>query len=168
MIWSIDKTRKNYLLSLSTDDFERQIENEIGTEFGKLNLVSKISEWPIKRIDVMDPTSKRTIVLGDASHSIYPLAGQGFNLAIGDIIQLLETLKWARKLGMDFGSSIFLNKYKNKRWLWINSVTKLTDGIDWLFTNSSSETQNKFGIGLSLLEKFDPIKRKLVSIMSQN
>ena len=94
-------------------NFEKQIENEIGPDLGKLNLVSKLSQWPINRIDVSDPTSLRTVVLGDASHSIYPLAGQGFNLGVGDIIQLLETLDWARDRGIDFGASIVLNKYKD-------------------------------------------------------
>ena len=168
MIWSLDKEQMNYLLNLETKDFEKQIENEIGSDLGKLNLVSKLSQWPINRIDVSDPTSLRTVVLGDASHSIYPLAGQGFNLGVGDIIQLLETLDWARCHGMDFGTSIVLNKYKDKRKYWVNSVTRLTDGLDWFFSNTTIQMQNKFGISLEILEKLEPLKQKLVSLMREN
>ena len=119
-------------------------------------------------MDVSDPTSLRTVVLGDASHSIYPLAGQGFNLGVGDIIQLLETLDWARNYGMDLGTSIVLNKYKNKRKYWVNSVTKLTDGLDWFFSNTTTQTQDKFGISLEILGKLKPLKQKLVSLMRNN
>ena len=168
MIWSLDKEQMNYLLNLETKDFEKQIENEIGSDLGKLNLVSKLSQWPINRMDVSDPTSLRTVVLGDASHSIYPLAGQGFNLGVGDIIQLLETLNWARGHGMDFGTSIVLNKYKVKRKYWVNSVTKLTDGLDWFFSNTTTQMQEKFGISLEMLEKIEPLKQKLVSLMMEN
>ena len=168
MIWSLDKEQMNYLLNLETKDFEKQIENEIGSDLGKLNLVSKLSQWPINRMDVSDPTSLRTVVLGDASHSIYPLAGQGFNLGVGDIIQLLETLDWARSHGMDFGTSIVLNKYKDKRKYWVNSVTRLTDGLDWFFSNTTHQMQNKFGISLEILEKLEPLKQKLVNLMREN
>ena len=168
MIWSLDKEQMNYLLNLETKDFENQIENEIGSDLGKLNLVSKLSKWPINRMDVSDPTSLRTVVLGDASHSIYPLAGQGFNLGVGDIIQLLETLNWARCHGMDFGTSIVLNKYKNKRKFWVNSVTRLTDSLDWFFSNTTPQMQNKFGMSLEILEKLEPLKQKLVNLMREN
>ena len=168
MIWSLDKEQMNYLLNLETKDFEKQIENEIGSDLGKLNLVSKLSQWPINRMDVSDPTSLRTVVLGDASHSIYPLAGQGFNLGVGDIIQLLETLDWARSHGMDFGTSIVLNKYKDKRKYWVNSVTRLTDGLDWFFSNATPQMQNKFGMSLEILEKLEPLKQKLVNLMREN
>ena len=106
--------------------------------------------------------------MGDASHSIYPLAGQGFNLGVGDIIQLLETLDWARGHGIDFGTSIVLNKYKDRRKFWVNSITRLTDGLDWFFSNTTSQIQNKFGISLETLEKLEPIKQKLVSLMREN
>jgi len=168
MIWSLDEDQMKYLLNLTKDNFEKQIKNEIGPNLGKLSLISKISKWPIKRIDVTDPTGLRAVVLGDASHAIYPLAGQGFNLAVGDILELVKTLYWAKNHGMDLGTRVVLDKYKNKRKIWVNSITKLTDGLDWFFSNASIQTQNNFGATLSLVEKFDPIKRKFLEVMTKN
>ena len=168
MIWSLDEDQMKYLLNLTKDNFEKQIRNEIGPNLGKLSLISKISKWPIKRIDVTDPTGFRAVVLGDASHAIYPLAGQGFNLAVGDILELVKTLYWAKNHGMDLGTRVVLDKYKNKRKIWVNSITKLTDGLDWFFSNASIQTQNNFGATLSLVEKFDPIKRKFLEIMTKS
>ena len=168
MIWSLDEDQMKYLLNLTKDNFEKQIKNEIGPNLGKLSLISKISKWPIKRIDVTDPTGFRAVVLGDASHAIYPLAGQGFNLAVGDILELVKTLYWAKNHGMDLGTRVVLDKYKNKRKIWVNSITKLTDGLDWFFSNASIQTQNNFGATLSLVEKFDPIKRKFLEVMTKN
>ena len=168
MIWSLDEDQMKYFLNLTKDNFEKQIRNEIGPNLGKLSLISKISKWPIKRIDVTDPTGFRAVVLGDASHAIYPLAGQGFNLAVGDILELVKTLYWAKNHGMDLGTRVVLDKYKNKRKVWVNSITKLTDGLDWFFSNASIQTQNNFGATLSLVEKFDPIKRKFLEVMTKN
>ena len=168
MIWSLDEDQMKYFLNLTKDNFEKQIRNEIGPNLGKLSLISKISKWPIKRIDVTDPTGFRAVVLGDASHAIYPLAGQGFNLAVGDILELVKTLYWAKNHGMDLGTRVVLDKYKNKRKIWVNSITKLTDGLDWFFSNASIQTQNNFGATLSLIENFDPIKRKFLEIMTKS
>ena len=168
MIWSLDEDQMKYLLNLTKDNFEKQIRNEIGPNLGKLSLISKISKWPIKRIDVSNPIGFRAVVLGDASHAIYPLAGQGFNLAVGDILELVKTLYWAKNHGMDLGTRVVLDKYKNKRKIWVNSITKLTDGLDWFFSNASIQTQNNFGATLSLVEKFDPIKRKFLEIMTKS
>ena len=168
MIWSLDKNQMKYLFNLDKDDFEKQIKNEIGLNLGKLSLISKISKWPIKRIDVSNPIGLRSVVLGDAAHAIYPLAGQGFNLATGDVSELVKTLNWARNHGLDLGSSVVLKKYENKRKVWVNSITTLTDGLDWFFTNTPVQTQNIFGTTLNFVDKFDTIKRRLLETMINN
>ena len=85
-----------YYSQNESKDFEKKVKEEFGSSLGDLHLISKINEWPILRIDVPKPTGIRTVLLGDAAHSIYPLAGQGFNLAIGDILQITDTMLWAK------------------------------------------------------------------------
>ena len=96
LVWSLNKSQMESQLSLSTADVIKNIKKEFGSYLGDFSLLSKIKQWPINRVDVPKPIGLRTVVIGDAAHSIYPLAGQGFNLAIGDIIQLSKTLNWAR------------------------------------------------------------------------
>ena len=69
---------------------------------------------------------------------------------------------------MDFGTSIVLNKYKDKRKFWVNTVTRLTDGLAWFFSNTTPEMQNKFWISLEILEKLEPLKQKLINLMREN
>ena len=102
LIWSLDKKQIDAIRNLTSKDFEKKVKEEFGSSLGDLHLISKINEWPIFRIDVPNPTGTRTVLLGDAAHSIYPLAGQGFNLAIGDILQITDTMLWAKERGLDF------------------------------------------------------------------
>lgn len=168
LIWSLDKKQIDAIRNLSSKDFEKKVKEEFGSFLGDLHLISKINEWPIFRIDVPNPTGTRTVLLGDAAHSIYPLAGQGFNLAIGDILQITDIMLWAKERGLDLGSSVVLNKYVNSRKFWVNSVTKMTDSIDWFFSNASNNSQNTFGSLLSVSNNFQPIKQQLVEIMKEN
>ena len=168
LIWSLNKTQMENQLNLSTADFINNIKKEFGSYLGEVSLLSKIKQWPINRVDVPKPIGFRTVIIGDAAHSIYPLAGQGFNLAIGDITQLLKTLSWARDRGLDFGSKVILDNYYNNRKLWIGSITKLTDGLDWFFSNTSDQFQRSMSLPFSILDNLTPIKRKLVKIMREN
>ena len=168
LIWSLNKGQMENQLNLSTADFIKNIKKEFGSYLGEFSLLSKIKQWPINRVDVPKPTGMRTVVIGDAAHSIYPLAGQGFNLAIGDITQLLKTLTWARDRGLDFGSKVILDNYYNNRKLWIRSITKLTDGLDWFFSNTSDQFQRSMSLPFSILDNLHPIKRKLVNIIREN
>ena len=168
LIWSLGKSQMENQLSLSPADFIKNIKKEFGSHLGEFSLLSKIKQWPINRVDVPKPIGLRTVVIGDAAHSIYPLAGQGFNLAIGDIIQLLKTLTWARDRGLDFGSKAILDNYYNNRKFWIKSITKLTDGLDWFCSNTSDQVQRSMSLPFAILENLNPIKRKLVNIIREN
>jgi len=168
LVWSLNKSQMESQLSLSTADVIKNIKKEFGSYLGDFSLLSKIKQWPINRVDVPKPIGLRTVVIGDAAHSIYPLAGQGFNLAIGDIIQLSKTLNWARDRGLDFGSKVILDNYYNNRKFWIRSITKLTDGLDWFFTNTSDQVQRSMSLPFTILENLNPIKRKLVNIIRED
>mgnify|MGYP005702229913 FL=1 len=168
LIWSLDTKQIDAIRNLTSKNFEKKVKKEFGSSLGDLHLISKINEWPIFRIDVPNPAGTRTVLLGDAAHSIYPLAGQGFNLAIGDILQITDTMLWAKERGLDLGSRVVLNKYVNNRKFWVNSVTKMTDSIDWFFSNTSNNSQNTFGSLLSVSNNFQQIKQQLVEIMKEN
>ena len=168
LVWSLNKSQMESQLSLSTADVIKNIKKEFGSYLGDFSLLSKIKQWPINRVDVPKPIGLRTVVIGDAAHSIYPLAGQGFNLAIGDIIQLSKTLNWARDRGLDFGSKVILDNYYNNRKFWIRSITKLTDGLDWFFTNTSDQVQRSMSLPFTILENLNPVKRKLVNIIRED
>ena len=77
-----------------------------------MHLISKINEWPIFRIDVPNPTGTRTVLLGDAAHSIHPLAGQGLNLSLRDCLTTLTAIRNCLKIGNDLGDEAILEFYK--------------------------------------------------------
>ena len=83
-------------------------------------------------------------------------------------MQITDTILWAKERGLDVGSRVVLNKYVNSRKFWVNSVTKMTDSIDWFFSNTSNNSQNTFGSLLSISNNFQPIKHQLVEIMKEN
>jgi len=63
-------------------------------------------------------TSPRVALVGDAAHTMHPMAGQGLNLGMGDVNSLANLIKEAVDSGMDIGgTSLFLDRYNNERML---------------------------------------------------
>jgi 2-octaprenyl-6-methoxyphenol hydroxylase len=76
----------------------------------------------------------RLALLGDASHAINPLAGQGYNLALGDIMTLMDVINDAGNTGADMGGANVLKTYAMRRWPEVTMMTMATDGLNMLFS----------------------------------
>jgi hypothetical protein len=75
----------------------------------------------------------RTALIGDAAHTIHPLAGQGLNLGLADARSLSATIVRAMEVGGDVGSHISLSAYPKERYLANQAVLSAVDHLHWLF-----------------------------------
>ena len=167
LVWTLNKSEANMKMQLSKEEFQNDLKNTFGDFLGKFYLASPRLSWKLKRIDVPKPYNWRCVLVGDSARSIYPLSGQGYNLAIHDIKDLVESLNWAKSLGLDFGSNEVLNKYHNKRQSMVFSMTNITDGIDWMFSSGPKPIRDFSSLGLSILNKINPIKKLIVNKMNE-
>ena len=149
-VLSIKKIEFNKLLS--KDNPEYLICSELNNFFSyndlrfspikKINKVeNKLSYWNLDLNLVLNPTSSRAILIGDAAHSIHPLAGQGLNLSLRDCVSALNAIKSCLKFGNDLGNKSILEFYKNERLPKNISMTAFTDFIFFGFTCTSNNTK---------------------------
>ena len=104
----------------------------------KINKIeNKLSYWDLNLNLVLNPTSSRAILIGDAAHSIHPLAGQGLNLSLRDCVSTLNAIKNCLKFGRDLGDKSILKFYKNERLPRTISMTAFTDFMFFGFTSTS-------------------------------
>ncbi len=93
----------------------------------------KLQIYPIDVKYVQKPFQKRIALIGDAAHTIHPLAGQGFNLSIEDCFDVLKCLQNAKKIGKDFGEVSVLEEYNNLRKYRIKFITLVTTSLFYIF-----------------------------------
>ena len=137
------------------------------TNINKINKIeNKLSFWDLDLNLVLDPTSTRAILIGDAAHSIHPLAGQGLNLSLRDCVSTLNAIKNCLKFGRDLGDKSILKFYKNERLPRTISMTAFTDFMFFGFTSTSEKTQSLLTKGMENLNKtkLKNIFRDLASI----
>ena len=104
-------------------------------------------------------------MIGDAAHSIHPLAGQGLNLALRDCSSVIKSLENNLKFGNDLGDTSILNFYKEDRLPKTIAMTAITDFLFYGFTSKSKKTRSLLTKGMETLNQSD-LKNILKDIAS--
>ena len=130
------------------------------------NIDNKLSYWDLNLNLVLNPTSSRAVLIGDAAHSIHPLAGQGLNLSLRDCVSALKAIENCLNFGNDLGDKSILKLYKSERLPKTISMTVFTDLMFYGFTETSNKTQTLLTNGMKNLNKTNlkNIFRDLASI----
>lgn len=105
--------------------------------------------------------AERFVLLGDAAHAVHPLAGQGVNLGLRDVAELRDTLVAARDAGSDIAAAHVLRRYARRRRS-ADTVDALGfDALARIYAWQSSPWVAARGLGVKLIDKLSPIKRRL-------
>jgi len=114
---------------------------------------------------VLRPTASRLVLVGDAAHTIHPLAGQGYNLGLGDAKALGQLVKEARLEGRDYGDRLGLQQYRRRRLAETASMTLATDGLNSVFSFGHPLAKAVTGMGMALLNA-SPLKKLAMTAAS--
>ena len=130
LVWCCNAAYGKDLLTLDALGFSAELNTHFGDRFGDLSLASTPLGRPLNLHHCWRPFAPRLLLVGDAAHAIHPLAGQGYNLAIGDAWGLASMLTTAMETGSDIGSLPLLRGYGRKRFLDTAGLTLATSGIN--------------------------------------
>lgn len=114
---------------------------------------TNLQSYPINVKYVKNPFKKRIVLIGDAAHSVHPLAGQGFNLSIEDCFDIIKCLKNAKKIGKDFGEVSILHEYTNLRKSRSNFITLITTILFYIFKKQNNYLNKFINFTLETVDK---------------
>jgi 2-octaprenylphenol hydroxylase len=118
--------------------------------------------FPLVRQHAERSVAARLALVGDASHVIHPLAGQGVNLGFKDVRELVDVLATARQQRRDIGSLAVLRRYERAR-KGDNMATMLAmDGFKHLFGSRVPPLRWARNAGLDLFDAATPLKRMIM------
>ncbi len=115
LVWSADIDYAERLLDLDIPSFLNELERKTESILGKLSLDGEMSSYPLHQLHAKDYYAQRVVLIGDAAHSMHPLAGQGLNLGLGDVEELASRILRSRRHGEDVGNDKMLSDYSKAR-----------------------------------------------------
>lgn len=142
--------------------FLLKLKKDLGEKFGDINILSKRQYFPLNMKINESLISDRVILIGDAAHQVHPLAGQGLNLGLRDVIELDELLNSNKKYHHDLGLKQFLKKYNRNRKTDILSLTYLTNHLSHIFSSQSPIPEFVINFGLNKINQNHLIKKILI------
>lgn len=123
IVWSAPFEKINYLRNLNDAQFNAEITQAYEHRLGQIKKINKLFSVPLHMRHAKEYIQTRVALIGDAAHTIHPLAGQGVNLGFADAAILAEYIVKAKQAGEDIGSSHHLRSYNRERksdnWLMI-------------------------------------------------
>ena len=115
LVWSADIDYAERLLDLDIPSFLNELERKTESVLGKLSMDGEMSSYPLHQLHAKDYYAQRVVLIGDAAHSMHPLAGQGLNLGLGDVEEIANRILSSRRHGEDVGNDKMLSDYSKAR-----------------------------------------------------
>lgn len=135
VVWTLENEDAAEVLREGETEFVRQLQEAFGHWLGTLTLARKPQGFPLKLVRADQMTDDRVVLIGNAMHTIHPVAGQGFNLGLRDAAVLAERLAARHRLGGDIGDGEFLAQYTRARKSDLETVVRFTDSLIRIFSN---------------------------------
>jgi 2-octaprenylphenol hydroxylase len=163
IVWSAPDWRVEELLALSAQVFAQALGEAFEGRLGRILWVGRRVAFPLVRQHADQYVRERVALVGDAAHTIHPLAGQGVNLGLLDAAALAEVVADAVRGGKDPGSLRSLHRYERWRRGHNLLVQSAMDGFKALFGTEAAPVAALRGAGLRLTDRAGPAKRLIMS-----
>ena len=164
VVWSLLPERVDALLALDDAQFLEALQACFGARLGRFQKVGKRFAYPLALTKVAEHIRPRLVLIGNAAHTVHPVAGQGFNLGLRDVAALAQVLADAQQQGEDFGDLTVLGRYEDWRRRDNQVVSIFTDGLVRLFSNDFTPVSILRNLGLVAVDLLPPLKRRLLRL----
>lgn len=158
LVWCHPLKMKQQVMHWDDNKFIEKLQRLFGWKLGKIQKVSERYCFPLLLSQARRVISHRLILVGNAAQTLHPIAGQGFNLGIRDVMVCANIISEVANYGGDLGDYSILMKYQIERKDDCQNIIKLTDNLIHLFTNNNLILTIIRNIGLMAMKRLPLIR----------
>jgi ubiquinone biosynthesis UbiH/UbiF/VisC/COQ6 family hydroxylase len=161
LVWSAPTDLAQQLLAAEPAALAERVTARTAAQLGALTPLSAARGFALRRLAAAHLVAPRVALVGDAAHVVHPLAGQGLNLGLGDVSELLRVVG-EREAFRDIGDTVLLRRYERVRAEPIGLMRFTTDALAKLFGLDDPFARRVRNTGLELVNRLTPLKRALI------
>ena len=161
VVWAAREADTQTLLRLSDAAFLARLQDRFGYRLGGLTRLGRRVSYPLRQVMAREPVGDRLVLIGNAAHTLHPVAGQGFNLGLRDVAALAEVLADSARAGSDPGGTAVLDAYRRQRGRDQADAALVTDSLARLFVNPWGPLRFARDLGLVGLDLVPGARRLL-------
>lgn len=159
IVWSTSTARAKALMALTDTAFAEQLTDAFAAKLGDVCMLGQRCQFPLMMRHTKQYVGAHWLLMGDAAHTIHPLAGLGLNLGLADLatwllqIDNVKNQAWSKKV---------LGAYQRQRKCAVWQTVALMSGLKTLFVNPLSPVVALRGFGLAVCDELTPLKRLFI------
>ena len=153
LVWTLPNETARQLIAADAAAFEAACLEAFGSRLGYMALAGDRLAWPLQPAWRRRITAPGLVLAGDAAHSIHPLAGQGYNLALADAAVLADLVVKAHRRGLVASHPSLRSAYEAARFNERLTMSMATSGLNKLFAAAPPVMRQAAGMGFSILDR---------------
>ena len=162
IVWTEQNANAKAINLFDETRYTKILAARLGNFLGKFKIIGDRHTYPLE-LSIADRfIDERLALIGDAAHSVHPIAGQGLNAGFKDIAVLAHIIQDAHHRGEDLGSLGVLKRYEEWRRFDSAQLAYSTDLFNKLFSNENEALRLARNIGLKLLDSIPVAKRNII------
>lgn len=159
LVWTINSSEQEEMMNWSDETFLAKLKARFGERAGQFTHVSQRHSYPLSLMRAKEHVRERLAIIGNAAHTLHPVAGQGFNLGLRDVAALSQVIIDARRENKDIGSLENLMIYADWRKRDHIQTAMATDGLVRIFSNNFLPLAALRNLGLVVVDLVPPLKK---------
>jgi 2-octaprenyl-3-methyl-6-methoxy-1,4-benzoquinol hydroxylase/2-octaprenylphenol hydroxylase len=161
IVWSLPAARAREVLAMDDRAFCDAAALAADFRLGAFTATTPRASFPLRLQIAERFAGARWVLLGDAAHTVHPLAGQGANIGLRDVSELASVMGAARAAGLDFTAPARLRRYARRRRSAVDLDARAIDAIGRVFGWQAPPLVRLRGLGVRAVDAFAPLKGAL-------
>jgi 2-octaprenyl-6-methoxyphenol hydroxylase len=161
LVWTRNPEDAEKILALDDNTFLAELQPCFGNRLGRFLKTGERTAYPLRLVRAQEQVRNRLALIGNAAHTLHPIAGQGFNLGLRDVATLAQIITDAIQAEQDAGDLTVLKQYAQWRSRDHQQVIGFTNTLVNIFSNRFPPLTFARNLGLLATDIIPPLKHSL-------